>query len=139
LEADTVDKKLTTAEIVIVASGLVILVFSFFAYFGEGDFKINAWDEFPLFTYGAIFGAVAAAQVLATKLGGMQLPSQVLGFSWPQVHMVLGLFALLNTFGIFVAGEDAKIGLLLGLLGSIGLVIGAYMLQQENRSSGPSY
>lgn len=125
--------KLTTAEMVIAISGLVIFVFSFFAYFGDGDFAINAWDEFPLFTYGALFGLIAAAHILLTRLGNVSVPREVLGFSWPQVHLSLAIFALLNTFGIFVAGEDAKLGLILGLLGSIGLVAGAVMLQQESR------
>lgn len=130
------DKKLTTAEIVIVVSGLVIFVFSFFAYFGEGSFSINAWDEFPLFTYAALFGAIAAAEVLLTKLANVALPRDVLGFARPQLHLALAIFALLNTFGIFVLGEDAKVGLILGLLGSIGMVAGAVMLQQEGRTTG---
>jgi hypothetical protein len=130
-----VDKKLTPAEITIVASGLVVFVFSFFPYFGKSPFSVNGWDSFPLFTYGALVGILLAAVVLATKLGGMQLPSNIAGFTWPQIHLVLALFAFLTTFGVYIAGNDAKIGLLLGMLGSIGLVVGAVLLRQEAGSS----
>ena len=137
------DKKLTPAEIVIVASGLALFIFSFFDYYKQDDFdySVNAWDEFPLFTYAALFGLIAAVQLLATKLGNVQLPSQVLGFTWPQVHFVLAVFALLNMLGIFLAAEegiDTGIGLIIGLLASIGMVVGAVLLQQEASGRRPT-
>ena len=137
------DKKLTPAEIVIVASGLALFVFSFFDYYSQDDFdySLNAWDEFPLFTSAALFGLVAAVQILATKLGGVNAPSQVMGFSWPQIHLVLGIFALLNMLGIFLAAEegiDTGIGLIIGLLASIGLVVGAVLLNQEATGRRPT-
>ena len=120
-------------------SGAAAFVFGFFDYAGEGPFAQNAWDEFPLFISGALFGGIAAAAVLLSKLGGVQLPNQVLGFGWNQIHLALALFAFFNTVGLYLAFEDVEIGLLVGLLGSIGLIVGAVMMQQERRSSGPSY
>jgi hypothetical protein len=128
-----VDKQLTPAEITIVAAGVVTFVFSFVKWFDFGVFggTTNGWDSFPLFTYAALCGLVMAAQVLAVKLGNVDLPQQLLGFTWPQIHIVLGLIALLDTLGVFIAGDDAKLGLIVSLLGSIGLFVGAIMLRNE--------
>ncbi len=127
------DKQLTPAEITIVAAGAVTFVFSFVTWFDFGVFggSTNGWDSFPLFTYAALCGLAMAAHVLAVKLGGVELPPQVLGFTWPQIHIVLGLIAVLDTFGVFIAGNDAKLGLIISLLGSIGLLVGAVMLRNE--------
>jgi hypothetical protein len=133
-----VNQKLTTAEITIVVSGAVTLVFSFVKWFGVSPFTVNGWDNFPLFAYAAICGLVMAAQVLATRLGNLQLPNQVLGFTWPQIHLVLGLVAVLDTLGVFLGFDHAKIGLVFSLIGSIGLLAGAVMLNRE-RSGRPTF
>ena len=125
------DKQLTPAEITIVAGGAVTFVFSFVKWYGAGGFSVNAWDQFPIWTYAALAGLVMAGHVLAVKLGNVQLPREVLGFTWPQIHVVLGLLAFLVTVGQFIAGDDAKIGLILSLLGSIALLVGAFMLRNE--------
>jgi cytochrome bd-type quinol oxidase subunit 2 len=126
-----VDKKLSPAEITIVASGLATFVFSFVTWFGKDPFTVNGWDNFPLFTYAALCGIAMAAVILVTKFGNVQLPSNVAGFTWTQIHQVLGLFAVLDTLGVFIAGDDAKIGLLLSVVASIGLLVGSVMLRNE--------
>ena len=131
------DKKLSPAEIVIVVSGLATFIFSFVKWYDFGPFggTTNGWDEFPLFTYGALAGIVMAGHILATKFGNVSLPSNVAGFTWPQIHQVLGLIATLVTLGVFIAGENSEIGLIVSLLGSVGLLVGAVMLRNER----PSY
>jgi hypothetical protein len=121
-----VNLNLKPSDWIIAVSGVVALIFSFFDWF-EGT---NAWDTdltFPLGTYIAIIGVVMAAHVLLTGLAGTDLPERILGFSWPQIHLVLGVFAGLLALGWLIVdpGPDKKIGLWLSVLAAFGLLAGA--------------
>lgn len=120
---------LKPSDIVIVVSGAVALIFSFFNWF-DG---INAWDTdltFPLGTYIAIIGVIMAGHILLTQLAGVNLPARVLGFTWAQIHLVLGLYAALLAIGWLImgpSGVDKKIGLWLSVLAGLALLVGAIM------------
>jgi DMSO/TMAO reductase YedYZ heme-binding membrane subunit len=124
-----VNVNLKPSDWVIAASGVVALIFSFFDWF-DG---VNGWDTnltFPLGTYIAIFGVVMAAHVLLTGLAGTNFPDRVVGFSWVQIHLVLGLFAGLLALGWLIIspfGADKKIGLWLSVLAGLGLLAGAIL------------
>jgi hypothetical protein len=128
------------SEIIIMISGLVALVSAFLAWysvpsgFGGGDF--NSFDEglFPLATYIPLIGLVMGLQVVLARFANVNFPDRVLGFTWPQIHLALAVFAGLLALGFLIRdaqGLDRGIGLWLGILASIGLVVGAVMLYLE--------
>lgn len=129
--------KPTTAEIVIIASGAVALVFSFLDWidvgFGGG---LNAWDSgfFPTYTLVAILGAAMAVLVALEAFAGTKLPNEVFGFTWPQIHLALAVYTALLSLSFLIVdkgGADMGIGFFLSLVASAGLVVGAVMLRNE--------
>jgi hypothetical protein len=119
----------TVAEVILFVSGVVMLLFSFFDFWGIGSFGENAWGaSFPLTTYASIFGGAIAVLIALAVFAGTKLPDRVLGFSWPQLFFMASVFAFLLMFG-FLVGDipDLKIGGIMNFLGSIGLVVGSTM------------
>lgn len=131
---------LKPSQIVIMASGAVLFLFSFFEFI-EGD---NGWSDFGLVTFPALFGLIAAGAVAAAAFGNVKLPEPILTFSVNQLLLILGVTAFLILFGIVIGFPgDKAIGLYLSLLGSIGLIAGTVMEQLDpagNRvgPAGPS-
>jgi hypothetical protein len=147
-----VSKKITASDIVILASAVVLLIASFLTWidFGSPRFPIsqqalqqlgvdiprgteNAWDHFPGFVYPLIAGVIAGVQVVMEKVRP-QMPGHVAGFSWTQIDLLLGLWALLSV--IAVAFEDfgygdKGIGLWLTLIAAAGLLVGAILRLSE--------
>lgn len=131
-------------------SGLVALISAFLAWysvdFGEfgGTSDANAFEEglFPLATYIPLIGLVMALQVALARFANVNFPDRVLGFTWPQIHLALAIFAGLLALGFLIrdAGEgvDRGIGLWLGVLSAIGLVVGAVMLYLEGERARTS-
>jgi hypothetical protein len=139
-EVLSVKKKPTPAEIVIMASGAVALIFSFFKFYGAGDFGTSAWGSglFPTATLMAIFAA-AMAVVVALGVFGVSLPDRIVGFTWNQIHLVLGFFAALYAVAYLVVNTglaDKKVGFWGVLIGCLGALAGAIMLQREGSTSG---
>jgi hypothetical protein len=76
-----------------------------------------------------------AAHIALTKFANVQLPDRVAGFTWEQVHLVLGILAALMAVALlFTDIGDKKIGYYFSLLGAIALVVGAVMLQRERNT-----
>ena len=126
--------KLGTAELIIVIGGAVALVASFLDWFDVAGFGDNAWSDsmlFPTFAWVGIFGAVMAAQIALTAFGNVNLPRDVLGFTWTQIHLVLALFCVILTVSFLIGGEEQAIGFYLSLLASIALLVGAVMLRNQ--------
>ncbi len=129
--------KPTTAEIVILASGAVALVFSFLDWAGIGRFGASPWDGnlfFPTFAWVGIFGAAMAVVIALEVFATVKLPQKIHSFTWPQVHIVLGVFTALLTVSFLLgkpSGADYQIGYFISLLASAGLVVGAFMLDKE--------
>ena len=131
------NNKPTTAEIVILAAGAAAVLFSFFDWldFGFGG-AANAWDSglFPTYTLIAILGAVMAVVIVLEVFANTKLPEGVLGFTWPQLHLVLAVYAALLAVSFLLVDKstaDMAIGYFISLVAAIGLVVGAYMLGQE--------
>jgi hypothetical protein len=123
------------SEIIIMASGVVAFVFSFFDWFGEGRFSLNAWDTnltFPLATYIGIFGLIMALQIAVTRFANVEMPARVAGFTWPQIHLALAVYCGLLAIGWLIIGEQMKFGFWLSFVAAIGLVVGAVMLHMES-------
>ena len=133
------DKKLTTAEIVIVVAGAAALIGSFLAWYDVSGFTANAWDEglFPTYTWVAIAGVLMALAIVLPKFANVDLPSAVLGFTWLQIHLILGFIATLLVVSYLIGpGEEFGIGFWLSLLAGIALLVGAVMLQREPAAAG---
>jgi hypothetical protein len=147
-----VSKKITVSDIVILASAVVLVVASFLTWIDFGSPRLpisqqalqqlgvniprgteNAWDHFPGFVYPLIAGVIAGVQVVMEKVRP-QMPRHVAGFSWTQIDLLLGLWALLSV--IAVAFEDfgygdKGIGLWLTLIAAAGLLVGAILRLRE--------
>jgi len=147
-----VSKKFTPSDIVILASAVVLFVASFLTWIDFGSPRLpipqqalqqlgidiprgteNAWDHFPGFVYPLIAGIIAGVQVVLEKVRP-NMPDHVGGFSWTQIDVLLGIWALLSV--IAVAFEDfgygdKGIGLWLTLIASAGLLVGALMRSRE--------
>ena len=141
-------KKLSRGELIVAASGILLLIFSFFDWFSlkVGGVKVagaNAWDV-TLAWFAVVIGIVMAAQVIAEKLGGMSLKLGSIG--WGQVHLVLGAVAFLLVLIKLIAGVDVvtsflgratgyssgrSIGVFLGLVASAGLAFRGCEIAKE--------
>jgi len=123
----------TPGEIVIMAAGAVMLVFSFLHFAGD----TSAWGSglFPIATLLPLYGVLMALQVALTKFAGVNLPDSVGGFTWEQVHLVLGAMAALMAVGWLLTDYgDKQVGAWFEILGGIALVVGAVMLQRERNT-----
>ena len=123
----------TPGEIVIMAAGGAMLVFSFLHFAGD----TSAWGsrEFPIATLLPIYGVVMALQIALTKFAGVQLPRSVAGFTREQLHLAVGAMAALMAIGwLFTDTGDKQIGQWFEILGGIALVAGAVMLQRERNT-----
>lgn len=131
---------LKPSQIVLMASGAVTFLFSFFAFFKYEDESWNAWsgDIGTMFmaTWPALFGLIIAGLVAAVAFGNVSLPDKVLTFSWSQVYFILAAFSALIMVGYLLGGgiadfggasADKGIGFIFMLLGSLGMVAGAVM------------
>jgi hypothetical protein len=138
--------KLSRSEQIISASGIVLFVFSFFAWYGVDSVKVagvevgggtaSGWDR-TLGLFAALIAIIMAGQILATKFGGMKMPD--LGnITWGQVHLGLGAVALLFVIICFFddKGLDKKFGLFVSLLAAVGLAAGGFLKFQEEKSGG---
>ena len=123
----------TPGEIVIMAAGGAMLVFSFLHFAGD----TSAWGRglFPIATLLPAYGVLMALQVVLTKFAGVKLPASVLGFTWEQVHLALGAMAALMAIGwLFTDYGDKQVGAWFEILGGIALVVGAVLLQRERNT-----
>jgi predicted MFS family arabinose efflux permease len=127
------NKSPTPAELTIMIAGAVMLVASFLNF----SYKTSAWGTglFPLATLLPLYGTVMALQIGLTKFAGVKLPDSVVGFSWEQVHLVLGILAGFMAIGWLITDVTQKgIGLWLEVLGGIALAVGAVMMQRERQT-----
>jgi hypothetical protein len=123
----------TPGEIVIMAAGGVMLVFSFLHFARD----TSAWGsrEFPIATLLPIYGVAMALQIALTKFAGVKLADSVAGFTWEQVHLTVGAMAGLMAIGWLLTDTvNKQIGQWFQILGGIALAVGAVMLQRERNT-----
>ncbi len=143
--------KLTPAGIAILAGGAIMLIGSFlpfyeFSFLGTSR-SWSAWSSstnlflFPLTTLIVVFGVLMALQVaLTTFAPGTNLPARVLGFTWDQIHLVLGLQAAIMMFAYLIrdkGGLDWGAGFWLMLLAAVALLVGAILRTREPSGASP--
>ena len=136
------------AQWVLMASGAVMLIFSFLPFYkvsGFGSSSRNAWSGdagFPLTWWPVLFGVAIAALVALSVFASVKLPDQILGFSWKQIYFILSFTSFVILFGFLLwsrTGIDKGIGFWFMFIASIGLVVGSVMeLQDKSSTSGPT-
>lgn len=144
--------KLSPANIVILAAGVVMLIATFMAFYKytlvgldpdsgtlvrSGTVSTNAWDrgKFLIATLPALLGMFMAVQVGLVAFGRIDMPNRLLGMTWDQVHLVLALQAAIMMAAFLVQARpssalvtvDLGIGFWLMLAAAIALVVGALM------------
>jgi hypothetical protein len=127
------DRQITPGEWIIMGAGVVMLIASFLDF----AVKTSAWGSgfFPIATLSALYGILMGAQVAIVKFAGASFPERIAGFTWEQIHLALAVMALLMSIGWLISGIPSKgIGLWLLLIGSIGLTVGAVLLQRERHT-----
>ena len=123
----------TPAELTILIAGAVMLIGSFFDFAGS----INAWGTylFPLATLLPLYGTVMALEIGLTKFANVSLPERVVGFTWEQVHLVLGILAGFMAVGWLITDISSRgFGYWLEVLGGIAVAAGAVILQRERNT-----
>jgi hypothetical protein len=127
------NKSPTSAELTILVAGGVMLVASFLDF--RGDTSVWGRYLFPFAALLPIYGLIMAVQVALTALAGLKLPARIAGFTWEQVHLVLGLMAGLMAVSWMVTNTGKKpIGQWLEIAGGIALAVGALNMQRERRT-----
>ena len=134
--------KLSPANMVILAAGVVMLIASFLAFYqftatspftgSTVTVSINAWDHglFLIATLPALLGMFMALQVGLVAFGRIDMPNRLLGLTWDQVHLVLALQTALLMGAFLVAANGSAsfgIGFWLMLVAALALVVGAIM------------
>jgi tryptophan-rich sensory protein len=132
--------KLKPPNLAIVISGAVMLIASFLPFTDIGSHSNSAWSKyyFLIATIPALIGVAMAVQVaLVAYAPQVKMPEKVFGFTWTQVHLVLGFQATIMMLAFLLqdtGGPDKGIGLYLMLLASIGLFSGAVLRMQEQKN-----
>jgi hypothetical protein len=129
--------KLSPANIVILAAGAVMLIGSFLNFYTFGPFSSSAWGGasgfgvFGIATVVVLCGVVMAAQVgVAAFASGVNLPDQLLGLTWDQLHLAMGAQATLMMLAFLIRSKSSLsfgIGFWFMLLAAIALLVGAIM------------
>jgi hypothetical protein len=148
--------KVSTANLVILIAGAVMLIASFLAFHkisssaiviggvrvGGGSASFNAWStgHFLIATIPALLGILMAVEVaLQAFAPGVRLPETVLGFTWNQIHLVFGFQATIMMLAFLIqdTGLDRGIGLYLMLIAAIALLVGAVLRMRETPAVPP--
>lgn len=135
----------TLGQAVVMASGILVFIWSFLDWYSADGIGANAWSTitFPGLVLTATWVpllSLAIAVLVAIKATGGRLPDRVAGFSWAQLALVVGLFDVLITFGYLVANRtvgvglaagtvDLGAGLILSFITSLTLLVGAILDQ----------
>jgi hypothetical protein len=131
------------AEITVLAGAGIVLIFSFLSFYeislGGFSDSTNAWGTglFPLATLIVLF-AVVAGLLVGLELLGVDVPDRIATFSRPQLLLVCGGFATLQSLAFLIvdhSAADLGIGFYLMLLGSVAVLVGAIMIFREAPST----
>jgi hypothetical protein len=131
-------KKLSTGEWVTAASGIVLLIFSFFHWYSYdfGPFSVsrNGWQS-PGALWGilaVLLGVVLAAHVLVGKLGGVELPERLGRVGWGVMHLAGGALAFVfMLIKLINHSSDTAFGFYVSLIAAVGLGVGGYLMAKE--------
>ena len=132
-------KKLTPGEMTTAISGVVLLVFSFFKWYSVdlgpfGDYSRNGWQSPDAFfsIVAILLGIILAAHVIVEKLEAIDLPERLGSVGWGMMHLIGGAVAFVFVLLKWIMNTDfTAFGLYVGLLASLGLFVGGYLMAKE--------
>jgi hypothetical protein len=132
-----VKKQPTPGEWIIMVAGAVMLIFAFTPFFTNGK-SYSTFGEglFPVATIIPLYGVLAAVPVALTCFAGVEFPKTILGYTWPHIYALLGLFATILAVAYLIVdkgGFDLGVGYIFELLGSIALLVGGGLLLRESQ------
>jgi hypothetical protein len=125
----------TPGESTMIVGGVLAVVASFL----DGTLGTTAWGDgaFPIVTLIPIYSGAVAILVAFSRFGNVRFPPRVIGFTWPQLYLVLGFLAsVMAVCWIIVAEDLADAGLDGMLVGSLLVVVGALLSQRGRRRLG---
>jgi hypothetical protein len=136
-------KKLTPGEMIIGVSGILLLIFSFFKWYGitvlsgtpfEDTVGYNGWQRPSAFLsiVAILIGVVMAGHVIADKLAGVDMPERLGKVGWGVFYLAGGVIAFVFVLIKWVSNTDyTKFGIYVGLLTTLGLAIGGFLVAKE--------
>ncbi len=132
-------KKLTPGEMVTAVCGVLLLIVSFFPWYGVdlgpfGSYNYSAWKQPDAFfsIVAVILGVVLAAHVIVEKLEAVDLPERLGSVGWGMMHLVGGAVAFVFVLLKWIMNTDyTKFGLWAGLLLTLGLFVGGFLMAKE--------
>ena len=148
--------KLSRGDTIIGISGIVLFIFSFFDWLGYsstistpagifgGSFSWSAW-HFTLTLLAVLLGLVLLGYVVMKALG-VEIPDRFGNVTLAQILLVIAAIAFLFVLIKLIVGPNAgvtlpptvtksrKFGIYVGLLATIGLVVGAFLNFQEGNA-----
>jgi hypothetical protein len=136
-------KKLTPGEMVIGVSGVLLLIFSFFKWYGitvlegtpfEETVGYNGWQRPSAFLsiVAILIGVVMAGHVIADKLAGVDMPERLGKVGWGVFYLAGGLIAFVFVLIKWIGNTDyTKLGIYVGLLTTLGLAVGGFLVAKE--------
>ena len=73
------------------------------SFYTAGSLSVNAWDTFlsPIALYPVFAGVASAGVVALRRFANAQLAVRLGSYTWEQIHVLLGLLALLISVGYF--------------------------------------
>lgn len=122
-------KKISVANLVMLAGGAVTLLFSFFAFYKYGDEGYSAWngDTGAFVTTIPAILAIAMVAWGVAELAGVSLPGNVLTFNGAQLKATWGISAAGVLIAFLTTDGDKGIGFWFMLIGSLAMAAGAVM------------
>jgi len=143
---------LSPGEKLIFACGVILLILSFMPWFRLGATALplverTAWSNL-VSALGVIAGILMVLQILLSRFGTAKLPTPKL--PWGQVHLILGVFALVMILAQALIGDTYSIpslggaqidlerrpSLILGTLAAFGLAYGGFVRSKEPEGAG---
>jgi hypothetical protein len=139
-------KKLTPGEMIIGVSGVLLLIFSFFKWYGASGAAAdaaealgirtssNGWQSPSAFlsVVAILIGVVMATHVIVTKLGGVDLPERIGSIGWGVFYLAGGVIAFVFVLIKWLSNTDGtKFGIYAGLLCTAGLAVGGFMVAKD--------
>jgi hypothetical protein len=127
------DKKISVANLVMLAGGVITLLFSFFRFvsfdsgFGSGGFSAWSTDGFAFASTIPAILAIAMIAWVVCELAGVKLPDQVLTYNSSQLKGTWGIAAAGTMLAWLIANDSKGIGFWFMLIGSLAMAAGAVM------------
>ena len=145
--------KLSTGDKVIGISAVVLLLFSFFPWYGKGSYSRNGW-HYPLWGLIPILLVIGIVVCMGLqRFTDVKLPD--LPLSWEQIYAfaggIAGVLILLKislgdkySAGATVLGQhfgvsvtlDRQFGIFIAFLAAVGMVVGGYLNMKEAPATG---